>query len=92
MSDEDIQTAQERRAGETKHRAAVAKLRERWAEEGYDPVQHMREVELDGDGSLIRSFYERERDSMDRRRDIGCWLAAYDMLDIQRVAQRQRRV
>ncbi len=92
MSDEDIQTAQERRAGETKHRAAVEKMRQGWIVEGYDPVRHMAEVRLDGDGTVIRSFYERERDSMDRRRDIGCWLAAYDMLDIQRVAQRQRRV
>lgn len=90
MSDDDIQTAQERRAGETKHRAAVAKLRERWAEDGYDPNRHAREVLLDGDSQVIQGFYNREHDALRQRREFASWLALYDMLDLSRAAQRQR--
>lgn len=77
MSDDDIQTAQERRAGETKHRAAVAKLHQQWRQEGYDPRAHEIGIRLDGDEVVVQDFKTREHATLRERRDICAYLRYY---------------
>jgi len=90
MSDEDIERAEGRKASEAKHRAEAARLRQRWNEEGYRPMAHLDGVRMEGDTDVIQGFYNREHRALGYRRDIGSWLALYDMLDLSRTAHRQR--
>lgn len=90
MSDEDIDQLEGRKAAEAKHRAEVEKMRQRWAEEGYDPRQHLQVVVFAGDQAVLQGFYAAERDALSRRRDLGMWLAIFDMHDVSDAARRQR--
>ena len=81
---DDLDRLPERKAAEkvsaAKHQRAVAKLRDRWAREGFDPRAHLTAVTACGDPEVLRTFTSRERDA--ETRSFTSRLARQDIYDV----------